>query len=228
MIQLTSLLQREEFAHAERRFLKHLKRGLFYPDKDMLNAARIHDVAGAKVIIEDDRIPILEKFFHDMPHYSIAEKEEHSGNYDDVNYIIGVRLDKKDLINNAPDSRVADVLSARGMERETLIEDYKTFVKTAGDYVYLELIASNYPEVIESEFGRSMHEERILAQREQVEYKSSIARNVRYITEYLFLFAISGEKSIHQLPLRLWEKALPDTYDHAIRQLWDIPTMPVL
>lgn len=220
--------QREEFAHAERRFLKHLKKGMFYPDRDMLNAARIHDVAGAKVIIEDDRIPILEKFFLDMPDYSIAEKEEHSGNYDDVNYIIGVRLDKRDLINKAPDSRVVDVLSARGMERETLIEDYGTFVKTAEDDVYLELIASNYPEVIESEFGRSMHEERILAQRGQVEYKSSIARNVRYITEYLFLFAISREKSIHQLPVRLWEKTMPDTYDHAIRQLWDIPTMPVL
>jgi hypothetical protein len=220
--------QKEEFAHAERRFLKHLKKGMFYPDKDMLNATRIHDVAGAKVIIEDDRIPILERFFLDMPDYSIAEKEEHSGNYDDVNYIIGVRLDKQDLINKAPDDRVVDVLSARGMERETIFEQYRTFVKTAEDDVYLELIVSNYPEMVESEFGRSMHEERILAQREQAEYRSSIARNVRYITEYFFLFAISGKTSIDQLPVRLWEKTLPDTYDHAIRQLWDIPGMPVL
>ena len=220
--------QAEEFAHAERRFLKQLKKGLFNPDKEMLDSARIHDVAGVKVIIDDDRIPALEKFFLDMPGYSIAERERHSGNYDDVNYIISVKLDKQDLINKAPGSRVVDVLSGRGMNAGTIVADYSTFVETAEDHVYLELIASNYPEMVESEFGRSMHEERILAQREQAEYKSSIARNVRYITEYFFLFAISGKTSIDQLPVRLWEKTMPDTYDHAIRQLWDIPTMPVL
>jgi hypothetical protein len=221
-------VQREEFAHAERRFLKQLKRGMFNPDKEMLDSARIHDVAGVKVIIADNRIPMLEKFFLDMPNYRMAEKEKHFGNYDDVNYIIGVKLDKEDLINRAPDNRVVGILASRGMEPSTIIEDYKTFVETAEDDVYLELIASNYPEMVESEFGRSMHEERILAQREQAEYRSSIARNVRYITEYLFLFAISGKASIDQLPVRLWEKTMPDTYDHAIRQLWDIPTMPVL
>jgi len=221
-------MQREEFAHAERRFLKQLKKGMFNPDEEMLGSARIHDVAGVKAIIKDDRIPVLEKFFHDMPGCSVAEKEKHFGNYDDVNYIIGIKLDKKELINKAPNSRVVDVLSARGMDRDTVVDDYKTFVETAEDHVYLELITSNYPEMIESEFGRSMHEERILAQREQAGYGSSIARNVRYITEYLFLFAVSEKKSIHQLPVRLWEKTMPDTYDHAIRQLWDIPTMPVL
>ena len=220
--------QTEEFAHAERRFLKQLKRGLFNPDREMLNSARIHDVAGVKVIVDDDRIPALEKFFLDMPDYRIAEREQHSGNYDDVNYIISVKLDKEGLINKAPDSRVVDILSGRGMNAGTIVADYNTFVETAEDDVYLELIASNYPEMVESEFGRSMHEERILAQREQAEYKSSIARNVRYITEYFFLFAISGKTSIDQLPVRLWEKTMPDTYDHAIRQLWDIPTMPVL
>lgn len=221
-------VQREEFAHAERRFLKQLKKGMFNPDEEMLDSARIHDVAGVKAIIGDDRIPVLEKFFHDMPGYSVAEKEKHFGNYDDVNYIIGIKLDKKELINKAPNSRVVDILSARGMDRDTVVDDYKTFVETAEDHVYLELITSNYPEMIESEFGRSMHEERILAQREEAGYRSSIARNVRYITEYLFLFAISEKKSIHQLPVKLWEKTMPDTYDHAIRQLWDIPTMPVL
>jgi hypothetical protein len=220
--------QREEFAHAERRFLKHLRAGLFHPNQQTINSARIQDVAGVKAIVEGDRIPVLEKFFRDTPDYSIAEKEQHVGNYDAVNYIICVKLDKKALIDNPPDSRAVDVLSARGMERGKIVEDYKTFVETGEDYVYLELIASNYSEMIESEFGRCMHEERILAQREQAEYKSSIARNVRYITEYLFLFAISGKTCPDQLPVRLWEKTMPDTYDHAIRALWDIPTMPVL
>jgi len=121
-----------------------------------------------------------------------------------------------------------DVLVERGMDRATIISDYYKFIETAEDNVNLEVITSNYPDMIESEFDRCMHEERLLSQRNQDEYRSSVARNVRYITEYLFLFAISGKKRIQQLPVRLWEKAMPDTYDHAIRALWDIPTMPVL
>ena len=161
-------------------------------------------------------------------HCRIAEKEDFSGNYHATNYIIDLALDKNELVRKAPDARVVEVLAARGMDRDTILEDYKKFVETAENNVFLELIVSNYAEMIESEFGRCMHEERILAQREQSGYRSSIARNVRYITEYLFLFAISGKKRIDRLPVKLWEKTMPDTYDHAIRALWDIPTMPVL
>lgn len=220
--------QKEEFAHAERRFLKHLRTGTFQPDEEMVKAAAIHDVAGVKTIIDNGRKDLLEAFFNDSPGCTIVEKEVHSGNYDAVNYIIRLTLDKKSLINRPPDARVIDVLAARGLNRARTADDYRNFVDTAEDTVFLEVIASDYREMIESEFGRSMHEERILSQRNQVEYRSSVARNVRYITEYLFLFAVSGKERIHKLPVKLWEKTMPDTYDHAIRELWDIPTMPVL
>jgi len=220
--------QKEEFAHAERRFIKQLRKGIFFPNEAIVQTGKIQDVAGAKVVIDDDRTHDFEKFFDERPNYSILEKEEHTGIYDASNYIIDLRLDKKTLLERAPDTRGTDVRSNRGMNRNTIIEEYKTFIETAEDNVLFEVITSNYPEMIESEFGRSMHEERILAQREQIEYRSSIARNVRYITEYLFLFAVSGKKCILELPIRLWEKTMPDTYDHAIRELWDIPTSPIL
>jgi len=216
--------QKEEFMHAERRFLKRLRQGMFFPNEAIIKSGAIHDVGGVKAIIEEDKTGKLERFFNDMTGYSIVEKEEHSGNYDAVNYIIELRVDKNKLIDNLPDSRAIDILATRGMDRETLISDYKTFVNTAEDNVCLELITSNYQEMAESELGRCMHEERILAQRNQLEYRSSVARNVRYITEYLFHFALSGKKCIDQLPIKLWEKSMPDTYDYAIRELWDIPT----
>ena len=220
--------QAEEFQHAERRFLKQIRAGEFSPDEDTINAAKIQDVAGVKVIVEDDRIALLESYFQNEPNCRIAEKQGLSGNYHATNYIIDLALDKNELARKAPDARVIEVLAARGMDRDTILDDYERFVETAENNVFLELIVSNYAEMIESEFGRCMHEERILAQREQSGYRSSIARNVRYITEYLFLFAISGKKRIDRLPVKLWEKTMPDTYDHAIRALWDIPTMPVL
>ena len=220
--------QKEEFIHAERRFIKQLRQGIFYPNEAIVQTGKIHDVAGAKAVIDDHRAHELERFFDDKPNYGISEKEEHTGIYDAANYIIELRLDKKRLLERVPDTRVIDVLSARGLNRDTIIEDYKTFIETAENNVFFEVITCNYPEMVESEFGRSMHEERVIAQREQVEYRSSIARNVRYITEYLFLFAICGKKFIQELPIKLWEKVMPDTYDHAIRELWDIPTAPFL
>jgi hypothetical protein len=219
--------QEEEFRHAERRFITQLRNGIFYPNEAIVQTGKIKDVAGAKVVIDDDRTHEFERFFDDKPNYSISEKEEHMGIYDATNYIVDLRLDKKTLLERLPDTRVTDVLSTRGMNRDTIIEDDKTFIESAEDNVFFEVITCIYPEMIESEFGRSRHEERILAQREQFECRSSIARNVRYVTEYLFLFAVSGKEYIQELPIKLWEKAMPDTHDHAVRGLWDIPTAPI-
>jgi hypothetical protein len=219
--------QQEEFIHAERRFLKKLRQGVFRPDEDTLTASAIHDVAGVKVIAEEDKTAGLETFLNDGP-ATVLEKEKHRGNYEATNYIVNLKLDLNDLARRAPDQSVAEVFGTRGMDRDAVISDFNNFVESAEDSVNVEVIISNYPNVIESEFGRSMHEEMILAQRNQGGYRSSVARNVRYIVEYLFLFAISGKKNIQQLPVRLWEKTIPDIYDHAIRNLWNIPTMPVL
>lgn len=220
--------QVEEFNHAERRFIKDLKKGMFYPDEQIIKSARMHDVAGIKVIIDDDKEPFFESFFREKNRFRILEKESHSGLYNAANYIIEYRLDKDMLLENAPGPRVIHVLSARGMKSDSLIEDYRQFIKNAEDTVMIEVITSNYQEMIESEMGRCMHEDRIMVQREQLEYRSSIARNVRYITEFMFLFAVSGKSCIQELPIKLWEKVMPDTYDHSIRALWDIPTTPVL
>jgi hypothetical protein len=220
--------QAEEFAHAERRFIKELKKGLFHPSEEVVQSASIHDYAGIKVILPEDRERSFEDFFNTQDSFSIVEKQRHAGIYNAVNYIIEYKLDKNSLIGELPNSRVVHVLSTRGMDKNTLLDEYRRFIETSEDTVFLEVITSNFFNMIESELGHCMHEERILSQREQVEYRSSIARNVRYITEYMFLFAISGKSCIQELPIKLWEKAMPDTYDHAIRELWDIPTMPVI
>jgi len=219
--------QVEEFAHAERRFIKELRKGQFLPDEKNLHSAAIHDVAGIKAIIDDERTAFFESFF-ERPGFRILEKERHAGLYNATNYLVECTLDKPALLASPPNSRVLYILSSRGLDKGTIIDDYRKFILEAEDSVMIEVITSNYPEMIESELGRCMHEERIVSQREQVEYRSSIARNVRYITEYMFLFSLSGKSCLEELPIKLWEKAMPDTYDHAIRDLWDIPTMPVL
>jgi len=226
---LTPLDQQvEEFAHAERRFIKELRNNVFIPDQNLIQSSAIHDCAGLKVILEREEEKKFEDFIGSNNRIKVVEKQRHTGVYNAINYILQYSFDKKFMLENPPNARVVEVLSSRGMRKEKIEEDYLKFIETSEDTVFLEVIVSCFMDMIESELGNCMHEERLLKQREEVEYKSWIARNVRYITEYMFLFAISGKSAIAELPIKLWEKTLPDTYDHAIRQLWDIPTMPVI
>jgi hypothetical protein len=136
--------QVEEFAHAERRFIKELRRGMFYPDEVTIRSARIHDIAGVKAIIEEDVTPVFEDFFNNSDCFKIVEKEKHSGVYNATNYIVEYFLDKEMLLRHMPDARIAFVLAERGLNRESLEKDYETFINTAEDNVYIEFITSNY------------------------------------------------------------------------------------
>jgi len=217
-----------EFAHAERRFLKEIRKGLYYPDRETVLSSCIHDVAGIKAIVEDRDMGRFEAYFMESPRFTVVEKETHKGAYNATNFIVEYRLDKKRLLEKPPDSRIEFVLAARGMVKERIIEDYRSFIEDAEETVLIEVIASTYREMLESELGRCMHEERILGQREKIQYRSIVARNVRYMMEFLFLFAQSGKESFQEMPIKLWERTLPDSYDHAVRMLWDIPTIPIL
>jgi hypothetical protein len=73
-----------------------------------------------------------------------------------------------------------------------------------------------------------MHEERILAQRSKQQYRSPLANNVRYLIEYMFLFTMSPKRGIDEIPIKLWESYMPDSFDEAVKLLWDIDALPAL
>ena len=58
----------------------------------------------------------------------------------------------------------------------------------------MEIIFSDYQEMLESEIGRCIHEDRIIEQRLYQPYRGPLARNIQHLLEYLFLFPppISG------------------------------------
>jgi len=81
---------------------------------------------------------------------------------------------------------------------------------------------------LESEIGRCMHEERIIEQRKAQQYRRYLAENITYLIEYLFLFPASLETEIYELPIKLWNRYLPDYLDDVLRKLFRLPPSAIL
>jgi hypothetical protein len=113
------------------------------------------------------------------------------------------------------------VLEYRGFERAAIGRRYREFVKGAEDTVRLEMIVASFEELLESEIGRSMHEERVTAQRAHREYNGHLATNVRYLMEFLLsLCRAPSNDDLDEVPIKLWVKYMPDTVDRAVRSLY--------
>jgi hypothetical protein len=90
-----------------------------------------------------------------------------------------------------------------------------------------EIILSTYQEMLESEIGRCIHEDRIIEQRLRQQYRGPLARNIQCLMEYLFTFPSSPSPcqcELGGLPIKLWNRYLPDYFDEVLKQLFHIPT----
>mgnify|MGYP001552544740 FL=1 len=86
---------------------------------------------------------------------------------------------------------------------------------------------------MESEFGRCIHEVRILEQRDRSTYSGRIAQNASSIMEYMLQLAISPTVRVEGLPIRVWGRYLRDTMVQALAELqnqerieWLVPEEP--
>jgi hypothetical protein len=46
--------------------------------------------------------------------------------------------------------------------------------------------------------------------------------------EYLFTFPVSGKLEIGELPIKLWNRYLPDYFDEVLRNLFQVPRSTAL
>jgi hypothetical protein len=77
--------------------------------------------------------------------------------------------------------------------------------------------------MLESEIGRCIHEDRIIEQRLCQQYRGPLARNIQCLMEYLFTFPTSRQRELGELPIKLWNRYLPDYFDEVLKQLFRIP-----
>jgi hypothetical protein len=69
-----------------------------------------------------------------------------------------------------------------------------------------------------------MHEDRIIRQRLTRQYRGHLSKNIEYLMEYLFAFPMSAQRELTELPIKLWNRYLPDYFDEVLKNLFNIPS----
>ncbi len=207
-----------EFQRAEEAFLDDLKHRR---PLDALDEIVINDVAGIKVVWEEASLERLEGILA-RAGCEIVEHEEHRGRYNAVNLIVRYRPPRHSILAHPLRGRILGLLAARGWDAEGENRAFTDFVATGEDDVYVEIIVSTYENLLESEIGICMHEDRIMAQRAERPYRSHVARNIGYLLEYLFTLPEAPPAQTRDVPIRLWDRYLPDTFFEFMKELFKI------
>ena len=212
----------EEFLLAEKRLLDdlHEKR----PIADAGEKLVINDVAGMKVILEAPEQHRLTELLDRLPNCEIVEEEKHSGQYNATNLIVRYRPPREEIIARPFGQGFLNVMKKRGHSPYEARKAFVEFVRSGEEDILLEIILSDYQEMLESEIGRCMHEDRIIEQRLCQQYRGPLAQNIQYLLEYLFVFPTSDRCELGELPIRLWNRYLPDYFDEVLKQLFHLPT----
>lgn len=211
-----------EFAAAEERVVRSIRAGSIQSELPVLP---IPDVVGIKLAAEEGEIRKVLTRLAALPDCDLLEVEEHAGAYAALNLHVAHALPVDLLRSRPPDARSLRVLAGRGFDPARVPALYEEFLDTAEHNVVLEVIVSSFGNLLESEVGVSMHEDRVLAQRSQADYGSALARNVRYILDYMLALCLApGNSPVGDVPIKLWAKYMPDRVEDLIRRAFEVPS----
>lgn len=205
----------DEFRLAEEKIRENIKMGrVIFDNGDYI----INDVAGVKMIGEKNFAKKVNDYLKEKG--TIVEVEPHTGDYNATNIIVSWPVDREHLLKDLSRPGVREECASRGMSMKHLRKDIKDFVSEAEQDINIEIIITNYAELLESEIGRCMHEDRIINLRNKMEYKGPLATNVEYILIFLFTFCRSCRREIPYLPFNLWTRYMSDYFTSIIYKLY--------
>jgi hypothetical protein len=210
----------DEFRAAEEFIAQGFRESTIKLDRGALT---IHDVAGIKIMAQPALLSQLEDSLLNDPVIQIVDKESYSGEYTASGLILSVPWDKESICRKYRDKTIWKKYLNRGIPETELIGGFESHAEKAARTMNLELILSTFPDMVESELGNSLHEERIAAQRDNRLYKGYIPMNVEFLIEYLFRVGFSPQVHLDHLPIKLWGRYLPDTAISYFRQLYSLP-----
>lgn len=217
-------LPRASLSELERRE-DALLRQLREAGSDGLPAAiEINDVAGIKVLIDPHEEARLLGILDELG-CRLIEREPHTGAYRAVNLLVDYAPDRTRLLAEPLPAKVLRIFRDHGVEAPEVQRWFKTFVLDGESSVRVEIICADYAETLESEIGRCMHEARIIRQRHRREYAGSLAQNVEFLLELMFTLPAAPDVRLDQLPVRLWDRYLPDYFDEVKRTLFHLPSV---
>lgn len=209
-----------EFISAEKDIAQRFRDNNIELDK---SALKIHDVGGIKIVASEEKLSQLERELSEHPKIRVIDWESFSGNYQATSLIIEVVWDPDLVCRKYMDLRAWKKYLERGLSETELKTGLEPLLEGSKPTLKIELILSTFADMVESELGNSLHEERIVAQRDNKVYKGYIPMNVEFLIEYLFAVGVCPHIHIERLPIKIWGRYLPDTVIDQIRALYKMP-----
>jgi hypothetical protein len=189
---------------------------------------RIDDVLGFKFVADEAKQARLVEAIDAHPTARVVQREEHRGSYNDINLLVDLALPGPDEIVARAKDAPWENLAERGLTARELVEGFPRYAQEAARSICAEVILTTPEELIESEFGRSIHEERILDQRSRDTYRGPIAQNGSFLVEFLLALAVSPTLEVDELPVKIWGRYLPEYFSRELLRLFGIQKGPQL
>jgi hypothetical protein len=210
-----------EFIEAEESIADSFRQSAISFDR---SAITIDDVGGVKILGTEKQLEEIEKALRSEASIGVGERESHHGNYEASSLILDIPVDLEDVCQKFRDSNSWEKYVNRGIPAiEIKKNGLGPFMKKAEKRIKIELILSTPEAMVESELGNSIHEERIISQRDFKPYQGHIPANVEFLLEYLFAVGFSPTAEVKELPIKLWGRYLPDALAVFIRELFQLP-----
>ena len=198
----------KDFTEAESIVAGHFQDKTMHIDRRDMT---INDLLGFKIIGDEallERVPLM---LDEEQGLTVVEMQRHSGNYNALNLLLDVDLPgpvELETLAGDFDWRLAE---RRGMDPAEAEAGFQDYIARGAGTIRLEIILTTYEELMESEFGRSMHELRVLRLRQRQAYLGPIAQNAAYLIEYLLSLASSPTVDVPELPIKMYGRYLPET-----------------
>ena len=219
-----------DFVAAERQVADRIRLGTLTLDP---RQQEVDDLIGVKLVVDQGLIPRLEEALERRRRTWIFRRKVHEGPYGGIHYLVDLELPPTEAVIDSLRSVDWSFAAGRGVAVADLERDLREYLASGSRTFRLELILTSLGDLVESEFGSSIHEVRILEQRGRASYFGRIAINASWIIEYMLHLAISPSVTVGELPIKIWGRYLRDTLSHAIACLgngesaeWVVPGEP--
>jgi hypothetical protein len=214
-----------EFISAEEEVARDFREGTIRFDRDALT---IHDVAGIKVIGTAEQLSHLEARLQAHPVIRVLDRSVFEGRYQATALTLEVVWDAEAVCRAYRDSQAWERFRGRGISEAKLQAGLEPLLLGAAPTLIVEVMLTTFPDLVESELGRGLHEARIIEQRENRVYTGYLPMNIEFLVEYLFAVGFSPQTEMEEVPIKLWGRYLPDTLTAHIRRLYGLPDPDLL
>ncbi|MGA2402186.1 MAG: hypothetical protein ABSG91_10830 [Syntrophobacteraceae bacterium] len=209
-----------EFIEAEGSIAESFREGAIRFDRSSIT---IDDVGGIKVLGTEEQLTGIEQALRSDPSICVGARESFYGSYEATSLVLDIPWDPEEVCRKYRDSKSWEKYVNRGISASELKKGIESFMESSEARIKIELILSTPEAMVESELGNSIHEERIILQRDVKPYKGYIPMNVEFLLEYLFAVGFSPAAEISDIPIKLWGRYLPDALAMHVRRLYQLP-----